>query len=592
MFGYHRILLRVDLDARNIQRAEIPRDVIERTIGGVGLGTWALLSEAPEGVDAEDPSAALVIALSPLVGTPLTTSAKFAVVGKSPLTGRLNDSLSSSRFAIAAKKAGADAIVLRGRADDWCVVVIDDGRLTILPADELLGLSARDTEDKLRRTRCPGHSILAIGVAGERGVRYATLSHDGRHAGRGGLGAVFGAKRIKALAVSGSGPIEVADPERVVRIARDLSKRSVGPATEKYREMGTVANLLTFNRLSVLPTRNFRESTFEQAEAISGEAFATVAGKVRKSCAACTIGCEHLFPLAEGGSVRLEYESLFALGSLCGIGDRNAILRAAQACDEVGIDTISFGGTYAFACECVERGLLDPPTDVELRFGSAEGLLQAVRLVGRNEGTGRLLAQGSRRMAEELGQGAIDFAPQVKGMEIPGYEPRTLQMMALGFAVGTRGADHNRSSAYEVDFSNQGNRLDADARDVGHAIETEDRAALLDSLILCKFLRGVFDDLYAESAEMLAAVTGIDRSGSDLRATTSRIVLLKRYYNEREGWTRSEDTLPARFLEEPVSDGVGSSARLTAQRLDELIGAYYRLRGLTTDGRLPADFVP
>ena len=292
---------------------------------------------------------------------------------------------------------------------------------------------------------------------------------------------------------------------------------------------------------------------------------------------ACTIGCEHIYATGQGG-VRIEYESLFALGSLCGVGDSGAVLAASKRCDELGIDTISTGGTIAFAMECVERDWLDAPW---LRFGSGEALLRAIELIGRREGLGDLLAEGSRRAAEAIGQGSIAFAPQVKGLEIPGYEPRGLQTMALGFAVGARGADHNRSGAYEVDFSNQVDRRNATLDSVHHAIETEDKAALMDSLILCKFLRGVFEDFQAEAADMLRRVTGWDVSADELRETARRIVSAKRQFNVLAGWTPEEDTLPDRFLDTPLPGD--SSALLSRIRLDELVAEYHRQRGWASD---------
>ncbi len=249
---------------------------------------------------------------------------------------------------------------------------------------------------------------------------------------------------------------------------------------------------------------------------------------------ACTIGCEHIYS-SGGKGVRLEYESLFALGSLCGVADGDAVLRASQRCDELGLDTISTGGTIAFAMECVERGLLDEPW---LTFGSGDAVLKAIELIGGREGLGQLLAEGSRRAAETIGQGSIAFAPQVKGLEIPGYEPRGLQTMALGFAVGARGADHNRSGAYDVDFSDQVDRRHATLDSVRHAIDTEDKAALMDSLILCKFLRRVLEDFHAEAAAMLRAVTGWDVTPDELRDTARRIVAAKRQVNLLAGWTR------------------------------------------------------
>src|SRR5206468_2239682 len=226
--------------------------------------------------------------------------------------------------------------------------------------------------------------------AGENLVRYATISHENRHAGRGGLGAVMGSKKLKVVAVAGSQRVEVADPAGVVAAAKDLSQRSFGPATAKYRELGTVANLLTFNRFAALPTRNFQQSTFEGAAALSGEELNAARRVARRSCAACTIGCEHIYA-APDGEVRLEYESLFALGPLCGIGDRDAVLRAARLCDRLGLDTISAGATVAFAMECAERGLLHEPG---LRFGNAEKLLSLLGQIARREGLGALLAEG------------------------------------------------------------------------------------------------------------------------------------------------------------------------------------------------------
>ena len=330
------------------------------------------------------------------------------------------------------------------------------GQVRLDPVEDLRGATCAVTESTLRTRLGPEYQIASVGPAGEQLVRYATISHAGRHAGRGGSGTVLSSKNLKAVAVRGTQYVEWAHPRELTEHSRQLSKRSFGPATAKYRELGTAANLLTFNRFGALPTRNFQTGTFDQAEHISPEEIRATHGRTRASCVACTIGCEHIYSLGDGAGVRLEYESLFALGSLCGVGDADIVLRASKLCDELGIDTISVGGTIAFAMECVERGWLDEPW---LTFGSGEALLRAIELVGRREGVGDLLAEGSRRAAQAIGHDSIAFAPQVKGLEIPGYEPRALQTMALGFAVGTRGADHNRSDAYEVDFSDNVDRM-------------------------------------------------------------------------------------------------------------------------------------
>jgi aldehyde:ferredoxin oxidoreductase len=573
VFAYHGRYLKIDVSRGTVERVPLSDDLLRQYIGGSGLGARLLLDEGGATADPLAPDAPLVFAFSPLVGSPLTTSAKFAVVSRSPLTERFNDSLASSGFALAGKRAGGDALVIVGRAPSLSVLVVDDGEVRLESAEDLRGAACPVAEEALRARLGADFRIASIGPAGERGVRYATISHDGRHAGRGGSGAVLGSKNIKAIAVRGSQRCEWAHPQDVVALSRDLSKRSFGPATAKYRELGTATNLLTFNRLGTLPTRNFQSGTFEQAANLAPAQLGVDHARTRSSCVACTIGCEHIYALGTRG-VRVEYESLFALGSLCGVGDGGAVLRASQRCDELGIDTISTGGTIAFAMECVERGLLDEPW---LVFGSGDALLRAVDAIGRREGIGDLLAEGSRRAAEAIGHDTLAFAPQVKGLEIPGYEPRALQTMALGFAVGARGADHNRSGAYEVDFSDKVNRRHATLDSVRHAIETEDRSALMDSLILCKFLRGVFTDFYAEAAGMLQKVTGWDVTADELRETARRIVATKRQFNLLAGWTAQEDTLPERFLSTPLPSD--PAAALTRERLQELVAEYHRQRG-------------
>jgi len=572
--------LDVDLGSGRVAAAEVPSRVRREFVGGVGLGTWLMARSARAGVAALAPEAAFVLALSPLVGTPLTTSAKFAVLAKSPLTDRLSDALASDRFAIELRRTGADALVLRGACAAWSLLVIDDGGARLAPAEDLVGLSALDAETRVRERLGESWRFFGIGPAGERLVRYATCSGDGRHAGRGGLGAVLGSKRLKGIAVRGTGAIPIADQARVVELARDLSARSLGPATAKYREIGTIANLLLFNRLNALPTRNFRSGSFEGAERVSAEALRTLPS-VRKSCAACTIGCEHVFPTRSGGQVRMEYEGLFALGPLCGIDDRDVVLEASAKCDALGLDVISAGGTIAFAMECRERGLLPHAP----QFGDGAGLLALLDDIAARRGLGDLLAEGSRRAAAHIGGDAPRLAMHVKGLELPGYEPRALQTLALGLAVSSRGADHNRSGAYEEDFRPGADRTSADESKGPAAARTEIQSAVLDSLILCKFLRGVFDDPVAEGAEMLSAVTGWDMDAAELRRVGERVVAARKLWNVREGWTRAEDTLPERVLTEPTAD---AGFALRRADLDRMIASYYEAQGWTAGGQIPA----
>ncbi|MCA9054984.1 MAG: hypothetical protein KDA75_14180, partial [Planctomycetaceae bacterium] len=375
--GYQGRYLRVDLTGQTAEAVSIPSEVLRAYIGGSGLGTWLLLRETPGCVpleargsvehmavpDALAPEMPLVVSFSPLVGTPLTTSAKFAVLARSPLTERINDSLSSSHFAIAGKKTAYDAIVVRGAADAPICLVIEPHRVRVVDARAAWGMSARETEKQLQQQLGLGFRTAAIGPAGENLVHYATISHDGRHAGRGGLGAVLGSKQLKAIAVRGDRVCPTADPDALVNYARELSELSFGPATAKYRELGTVSNLLTFNRLGALPTRNFQQGSFGDAAALAPETISSQFPRTRTSCAACSIGCEHIFHVGgdDRSGVRMEYENLFALGPLCGVSDPAAVLEASRLCDECGLDTISAGGCIAFAMECAERGLIDAP---------------------------------------------------------------------------------------------------------------------------------------------------------------------------------------------------------------------------------------
>ena len=278
----------------------------------------------------------------------------------------------------------------------------------------------------------------------------------------------------------------------------------------------------------------------------------------------------------------MEYESLFALGPLCDVTDPEQIGHAVARCDELGLDTISAGGTIAFAMECAERGWLEDPL---LRFGQAASIVTLLERIARREGIGDLLAEGSRRAAESIGHGSEQIAPQVKGLELAGYEPRALQTMALGFAVGSRGADHNRSGAYEVDFRPGVDRRRLALESVPLAIRKEDEAALFDSLILCKFLRGIFQDPFADAADALKSLVGWEITTDELQETVRRIIDLKKMFNVQAGWQPTEDTLPRRFFEAPLEDD--PRAVLDESMLQAAVAEYYAQRGWDKRGVPP-----
>lgn len=580
MFGYHGRYLRVNVERGTAVSVPLDESVLRQYLGGVGLGAWLLLREWPEFFTREDtppqpvpeaaqrwpsvqqalhPQAPLVCAFSPLIGSPLTTSARCALVACSPLTGRINDALCGSQWALTGKRTGFDALVFVGSCAEPSVVLLDEDRLQVVPARRWWGLTTSQAEQALQEEFGSDWAFLVIGPAGEKLVRYASVSHARRHAGRGGLGAVLASKRIKAIGVRGQRRVAFAKPRHLAEYARRLSRLSLGPATAKYRELGTVANLEVFARLGVLPRRNFSSSSGQDnlrgGQHDDTDDILPLAERLdqnhlplRQGCVACTIGCEHLYQSDE--PVRLEYESLFALGPMCGITDADIVLRAARLCDELGMDTISTGGTLAWAMACVESGLLQ----ADLRFGDGQKLLDWIRRIAYREGLGNLLAEGSRMAAAQLGNEAERLALHVKGLELPGYDVRKLPHLALGLAVNARGADHNRSSAYDADFSPRGQQNNLPQAWAAFLIECEDRAALLDSLILCKFLRHAVTDWYAQAATMLGLVTGWDVSAEELRLTARRIINAKKLFNLLVGWTCAEDELPDILWEAAPAD--------------------------------------
>ncbi len=577
--------------------------------GGTSLGV-RLLDEALAGVDATfDPLSAanvLVFAVGPFAGTPVPAATKHAVVTISPLTGRVSDGLSSSHWSAALRGLGLAAIVVRGAAPAWSVLVISERGVEVRDARLALGLSAAQTADFLCESVLGAGAsdrakravrTAAIGVAGEALVPFATIENDGRQAGRGGAGAVMGSKRLKAIVLlepsqARAGFDGCADPAAARALASDLRARMLGPATAKYRTTGTGANLRALARMGMLPARNFTTVAFEGAETIAPERARERPDdyrEIRSGCAGCPIQCEHMYvrrstPERAAGSS--EYESVWAFGPNCGVDDLDAVLDAIARCDRYGLDTISTGGTIAFAMECAERGLLARDLfGVPLAFGNAAVLAPAVDAIARGAGGGeggRLLSRGVRALARELGPRAQAFAMHVKGLELPGYEPRALPTYALALSVCTRGACHNRAAAYDVDLRDPERaplRTEAErARDV---VAAEDEAILWDALVLCKFTRHAVGELAPLGAALLAAVYGLEVDARTLAQTTARAWSRKRDLNARLGWQPEDDTLPERAFE-ALPDGPYAGRRLLRESLARERVRYEELRALPT----------
>ena len=592
MFGYNNKVLIIDVSSKSWEWEDLAEDVVRNFIGGSGLGAYLLYKHCPTGVDPLSHANPLIFCASPLVGSRLTTTSKFAVVSKSPQTGFIGDSLSSSSIALSIKGVGADAVVITGASKEWVSLVVDKTGVKFNDGSNLLGTTTSVTERSLTDTLGRGYDTACIGPAGENLVRFASISNDGgRQAGRTGNGAVMGSKKIKAISIKGHTKVPSFDEKALSNIRIDLNHKSLGAATEKYRTLGTMANLSVFERLKILPTGNFRNQSNTDFQNISGEAIPAEEKVSTSHCANCTIGCEKLVTIPNSGSkkVRLEYQSLFAMGPLVGISDRETILKSSKFCDEAGMDTISAGSTCAWFMECMQKGLI-PESWLKLlpKYDNEEDFFaQLLTSIAERSGIGDILAEGSARVSEEIGLGSDEFAMHVKGLEMPGYEPRSLHTMALALAVSTRGACHNRSSAYEYDFSSDSNGYEQSSRG-RMVVEGEDYSAVMDSLIWCKFVRRVFDDFYDESAEILNNITGWDIDPNQLAQCGERINNLKKQFNIREGWNRSHDNLPKRIFSDPLINGEKVSS-ISESELDNMIEYYYDARGWTSDGIIPPE---
>ena len=576
MHAYHGRIFVIDLDSCKSSFDTLTVEEQVSFIGGAGLGAWLLYKHCPPGVDPLSPQNPLIFTRGPFLGAGVPGSSKMAVACKSPLTGFVGDSLSSGPVAEELSRMPFDALVIKGKASGPVFLHIEDDSVRVLDAAPLVGLSAQDTAARITSILGSADAkVAAIGPAGEALVRFACISNGGRQAGRTGAGAVMGAKNLKAIAFKGNAIQAPPDPELAELIAK-LDRAMQSGATAKYRGPGTVANLARLNAAGALPAYNFRQYTFEGAESLSVKSLER--RRARESGADMSREWEHVYSARGGrGKSRLEYESLFAFGPLCGISDPDVVIRAAGLCDRLGIDTISAGGTIAWAMESFERGILTTAdtNGLDLRFGNGPELLAAIEQIGRKEGVGGLLSEGSRAAASRTGGGSESWAMHVKGLEMPGYHPGRLRHLALALAVSPRGACHNKASAYDFDLSDDAVQR-ADASEIGRAVaKAEDFAAILDSLVLSKFVRRALDDFYPEAVHVYHLATGHDIGAEGLRKAGERINLIRKAFNVREGWKRNDDTLPSRVFE---------GGAVTESGLAETVAGYYGARGWGEEG--------
>ena len=614
MHGYSGKILHIDLRSKKNWVETKPEEWYKLWIGGVSMASRLLWENIVPGCDPLDDGNPICFANGIFTGTPVPVGGKFGLASKSPLTGFIGDSLSGSWFSIALKRAGWDGMVLHNSCDKWTQLFIDDERVQFNDATYLLGKGTFETEEAIREKLGDDQiRSCTIGPCGENLVRYANVTNDGRQAGRTGHGMLWGHKKLKAVSVRGTKGVKVFDPAALNQLSFDISKSAQGKDTEKYRVYGTATGLLSQNKAGVLPTRNFQEGVFEDAELVSGE-FLDKHHKVKViACAQCPIACEQMSivktgPFA-GAMTGIEYESLFANSSNLGISDIRAAIKLITLSDQDGMDSITMGVTIGYAMECYEKGVLTDedfvceshPEGFSLRFGEGESAVKLAEMIRDREGIGNLLAEGTRiackKIDEEKGSESWKWAMNIKGLEPAGYDSRSLKTFAVGLATGTRGGCHNRSAAYDPDIKGETNRLTVDETRGRVAADSEEYAAVYDTLPLCKFIRRSFTGkadragAWPAIAKLINATTGWDYDYDDVDMIGVRATNIKKAFNIREGWTQVDDDIPWRWKHEPMSKGPGAGVVTTEEELAYMKDLYYKAKNWTKDGMIEKEYL-
>lgn len=596
MFGYGGKILYTDLTKKEVAKRELDEAFAGNYVGGNGFGARFLYDNVPPGTDPLGHKNCLIFAPGAFCGAPVPEASKSGFYAKSPLTGAFGEAMLGSGIGAELKFAGYDALVIRGKAENWSYLWVDDGEVSIRDASHLVGLTTGETLRRVRKDLGDRNLMVAcIGPAGENLVKIANIESDFRQAGRTGLGAVMGSKRLKAIAVRGTQDLKLSDPKLMHKLLDEwygvISTHPHAIADIRY---GTGEFIGTLNEVhGVFPTRNWQDSAFEGYRTIAPQHWVPKYSAKTKACYGCIKPCGKVFVIKDGpyaGTVvdGPEFETQYSLGSNVGNFDPEVLAKANQLCDELGLDTISVGVTISWAMECYERGLITNKDTggLKLNFGDAEAILKLLELIARREGIGDLLAEGVRGAAGRLGKGSEVFAMHVKGLEPPAYDVRGLKGVGLAFAVSTRGACHLRACAYAPELSGgwwkfkKVDRLSTKGKKYVKTIE--DVMSLYDTAGICKFSRHFY--FIEELPDFFKAVQGFNFKSKDLLMLGERVYNLERAFNVREGLTRKDDILPPRVMEEPICNGPSQGNLITRGELDEMLDDYYAARGWDKDG--------
>lgn len=609
--GYWKKLLEVDLSEGEIEERELSDRFLRKYLGGSGFTTKVLYDQVGKETDPFGPGNVLAIAPGLLTGPAIPTASKTAFGFKSPLTGGYGKSLVGAKMGTQLKKAGYDGLVIKGKAEDPSLLVIENGKVGIEDAKDMWGLDTFETGERIKE-KYPGYSTAVIGPAGEKLLKIASIECEDRQAGRGGGGAVMGSKNLKGIAVKGDKEIPIFDRDKLSRLRDKWRKETTGKGETSVSgtgsatvdmEYGTGEALHVKNTvLGMFPTRNWQSSYFKKAYDklddpdegridIDPRKWTKIYRKGRKPCPYCTKPCSQYFKVSSTpyGEIAVdgpEYETLYSLGGACEIDDIEAVAKGNEICDRLGIDTISGGIAVSWAMEAYGKGLLD--TELDLSFGNAESMLETLRRMGKGEGDlGKLLSDGVEEASKRLGKGSEEFAIHVKGMSPAGFEVRGLKGMALAFAVAPRGADHLTSCFYALDMGGSFWKFEGydRTRVKGKAVALktmEDLMMVYDMTGMCKFSRGL---MYGEGIlELVNAVTGFEMTMSELMTTGERSYNLSKAFNVREGFGRAKDALPTRVINERIPDGPSKGQKISREDFQEELSRYYDVRGWDREG--------
>lgn len=597
--GYAGRIVDVDLSRGTVVVRPLEEKTQREYIGGVGLGAKILYEETTASTRPLGPENVVIFAVGPITGTTFPTSSRHAVVAKSPLTGAYAESDCGGRFGAELKRAGVDAVVVRGAAARPVYVYAHGGTVEIRDASHLWGTDTYRFAEQIEQETAQGAKVACIGPAGEKQIPIASVMSDGREAraaGRAGIGAVMGSKQLKALVAKGGSKVPVADPDALARLTREFAPAMV--ESMKFLSMyGTSGGTESVNKIGDLPIKNWRLGSWEEgSRKISGITLAQTFLKKKIHCPYCPIGCGRYVeipkdkaryaPLDGGGP---EYETVAAFGSMCMVDDLEAICNANDIANRLGVDTMSAGASIAFAMEAYERGLLSEKDTggLDLTWGNSGTMLELLRQICLGEGLGGLLGRGVRAASRELGPPSEEFAIHSKGMELPMHDPRCYASAALAYAASVRGACHRQSGSHTVEAGNvllpeigvgPVDRTTADGK--GELVaKMQDVMSLYNSFKLCGMIVNTVK--VKGACEVLNAVTGWDTTVTEIMKTGERLSTLKRMYNVRCGFTRKDDTLPRRLL--TLKRGVGGSAT-NLPHLDRMLSDYYEYRGWSEEG--------